>query len=50
MSMPSWVHRPKDQPPNSEPLEWKKKKKGEKFIENMTTHGPPEKSLGMWQR
>lgn len=30
MSMPSWVHRPKDQPPNSEPLDWREKKEKEK--------------------
>lgn len=30
MSMPSWVHRPKDQPPNSEPLDWRRKKEEKK--------------------
>lgn len=34
MSMPSWVHRPRDQPPNSEPLDLKKKERKRKKIKN----------------
>lgn len=43
MSMPSWVHRPKDQPPNSEPLGKKKKKKGHSEHDNLWS---PRKEFG----